>query len=101
MSIQSMRVYGLMTFNEAKRDNKTGLDYSKVAIVFENGKKMEFKVMGRFSGLPGVSFGSKITLDCDSPRLIMANYGDLLFECNTLEEAPKAAPASPTPPPKG
>jgi hypothetical protein len=101
MSIRSMQVDGLLTLKESRKDQKTGLEYSKIAIVGENGKKMEFKVMGRFSGLPLCNFGSRVVLDCDSPRLVMANYGDLLFECNTLEEAPKAAPSAPTPPPKG
>lgn len=101
MSIRSMQVEGLLTLKESRKDQKTGLEFSKIAVVGENGKKMEFKVMGLFSGLPLCNFGSRVVLDCDSPRLVMANYGDLLFECNTLEQAPKSVPVPPIPPSKG
>lgn len=81
MAIIHMRVYGLLTGNERRKDNKTGLDYQKVTVTGEDGKKMEIKVMGPFNGLGNVKWGDRVTLDVDSPRLVMANYGDVLYQC--------------------
>lgn len=99
MAIMEMRVYGVLAGNEARTDNKSGLKYQKVSLMTEGGKKLEFKVMGPFHGFGDRTWGDKITVNIDSPNLILANYGDMLFECAGMVLATAkpnaAAPASP------
>ncbi len=86
MSIVNMRVYGLVTGNEAKHDEKFGRVVGKVIITDEHGKKMNFKVIGPRTSLE-VQWGDKVCLDVESPVLKMSDYGNLYLECFELKVA--------------
>lgn len=97
--ISMMRVYGLFAGNIPGEDQKKGIKFQKISIIFEGGKKHVFKVIGRLSGFENVNFGDKITFDVDTPILKtfgeMSSYGDCMWECadmKLLQEKPLTMP---------
>jgi len=87
--ISMMRVYGLFAGNTSGKDEKKGITFQKITLIFEGGKKHNFKVVGRLTGFEQVNFGDKITVDVDSPTLStfgeMASYGDCSWMCAEMK----------------
>lgn len=80
--ISMMRVYGLYAGTTSGKDVKKGnLDFQNVTVMFEGGKKNQFKAFGRLTGFENINFGDKITFDVDTPSLVMASYGDCMWQC--------------------
>lgn len=96
--ISMMRVYGLFAGAVPGEDQKKGIKFTKVTIIFEGGKKHNFKVVGRMTGMEPVVFGDKITVDIDSPQLTnfgeMASYGDCSWLCSEMKLLSDKAAAS-------
>lgn len=87
--IIAMRVFGLFAGKVPGKDEKKGITFEKVSIIFEGGKKHNFKVIGRLTGFEQVNFGDKITFEVDSPMLKtfgeMSSYGDCMWECAEMK----------------
>lgn len=85
MSILAMRCYGLFAGSTPGQDTKSGLTFTKVVLMYEDGKKHGFKVYTNLVGFENVSFGDKITVEVDTPTLSqfgeMSSYGDCAWKC--------------------
>lgn len=96
--ISMMRVNGLYAGQKPGKDQKKGLDFVKLVLIFEGGKKHGFKCFGPMFGFEKINFGELITIDVDTPEITtfgeMASYGDCGWNCAQLKlVSDKPAPA--------
>lgn len=100
MAISMMKVYGILSGVLPGKEQKSGLNFTKVTLMFESGKKHDFKVYGPFSGLGNAVWGDKVTVIVDTPELStfgeMSSYGDCSWKCAGMrlfdEKANSSAP---------
>lgn len=87
--ISMMRINGLYAGTTQGKDPKLNLDFNKITMMFEDGKKHSFKCYGPIEGFDKLNFGAVIVVDVDTPNLRtfgeMASRGDCSWNCSGLK----------------